>query len=762
MRQPVSFFPQHGLIVALAVIALPTGIGMAAAMTTRLTTGEQTVWAWGIVGLVLFLARIWKRKQEYFSLVLSLVVILMLGRYLFFRLSSTLTGATLIELFFVLLLFFAELYGMTIQILGIIVNVRPLHRPVEPIDLHDPDLPMVDVLIPTYNEPALMVAITAGACTLFDYPRDKVTIFILDDGGTWQKCNDSDPRRAKAATNRREILQTLARFLGVNYLTRRHNVSAKAGNINAALYETDDGQVHPTGDLVVILDCDHVPTRDFLRNTVGYFQKDPKLFLVQTPHFFINPDPVEKNLGTFDKMPGDNVMFYGKVMPGLDLWNGAFFCGSAAVLRRSCLDEVGGVVGETITEDAETSLTLHDRGYNSAYLGCPMVCGLSPETFGDFIIQRNRWAQGMVQILILKNPLLRRGMKMIQRICYLNSASFWFFSLSRLMFMLAPFFFLYGNIQIYHATLAQCLAYPIPYMALSLILTNFMYGHVRYPFFSELYEVVLSFYNIPAIISVLRRPRSPRFQVTPKDASLQHDRLSPLAWPFYVLMILFAGMYPVALHRLANNPQLAGAIAICLAWGTFNLIILLLCLGVVWEKRQIRRKYRVPVREPVRIRRCGREGEPGPWIAATSRDLSEEGMGVEIADTSSLGRGDRIQIAARTPSGRGFLFDATVVHLHRHDGKLVLGCEYLFEDEDSFLNITNYLYGESERWLHLWRKRQKRVSLVRGLLTILKLGLTGSFHHLRGLSWLAGKKMTKLLIHTANRCLDRSACPRSG
>ena len=45
-----------------------------------------------------------------------------------------------------------------------------------------------------------------------------------------------------------------------------------------------------------MFDADHAPARDFLMETVGYFDDDPKLFLVQTPHFFLNPDPLERNL----------------------------------------------------------------------------------------------------------------------------------------------------------------------------------------------------------------------------------------------------------------------------------------------------------------------------------------------------------------------------------------------------------------------------------------------------------------------------------
>lgn len=101
-------------------------------------------------------------------------------------------------------------------------------------------------------------------------------------------------------------------------------------------------------------------------------------------------------------------MFYGEIHRGLDFWNSSFFCGSGAVLRRKYLEEAQGFSGKTITEDAETALTLHSKGYNSVYLRKPMICGLSPETFDDFITQRSRWTQGMIQILLLKILLNKR------------------------------------------------------------------------------------------------------------------------------------------------------------------------------------------------------------------------------------------------------------------------------------------------------------------------------------------------------------------
>jgi len=163
-----------------------------------------------------------------------------------------------------------------------------------------------------------------------DWPADRLHIFVLDDG-------------------RRKEFQDFCSELGVGYIARSNNESAKAGNLNAALELT-------SSEYVAVFDCDHIPTRSFLQVCIGWFLKDPKLAMLQTPHYFFSADPFEKNLHTFRAVPNEGELFYGLVQDGNDLWNAAFFCGSCAVLRRSQLEEVGGIATETVTEDAHTAL----------------------------------------------------------------------------------------------------------------------------------------------------------------------------------------------------------------------------------------------------------------------------------------------------------------------------------------------------------------------------------------------------------------------
>ena len=418
---------RYNLSTLVLMVAVLATILYAATLQVGLKTGS-------LLGLVLvavlFHAYVisYHVSNKKITLALRLLIIgiatFLAWRYLYWRATETLPMAFgFLSALFGLALFLAEFYGFVTTMFGFFSNISPLER--EPLALpEDQNLwPHVDVYVPTYNEDPAILYPTIIAATQIDYPREKLHVYILDDGGTAQKCNDTNPEKASQARARQAELQALAAKFGAGYLTREKNLHAKAGNVNSALNFTN-------GALILILDCDHIPTQDFLKNTVGFFLHDPKLFLVQTPHNFINADPLERNLNTFQSSPAENELFYDVIQPGLDFWGASFFCGSAAMLRRSVLDEVGGFAGQTITEDAETTLDAMSLGYRTMYFNRPMVSGLQPETYSGFILQRSRWGQGMLQIFMLKNPWLIPNLSLVQRLLYTNFAFYWGFALS--------------------------------------------------------------------------------------------------------------------------------------------------------------------------------------------------------------------------------------------------------------------------------------------------------------------------------------------
>ncbi|OLP56457.1 cellulose synthase catalytic subunit (UDP-forming) [Rhizobium rhizosphaerae] len=515
-----------------------------------------------------------KGLLRYIALATASIIVL---RYAYWRTTSTLPPIDdLLSFIPGMALYVSEMFCIVMFFISVFVVADPIERETPALPA-DEDLPTVDVFVPSYNESAEILSLTLSAAAAMDYPRDKFKVYLLDDGGTDQKRNSNDPETAAAAQRRGAELKALCADLGVHYLTRALNNHAKAGNLNAGLERT-------SGDLIAVFDADHAPERRFLRETVGFFGKDPDLFLVQTPHFFANPDPVERNLGTYATMPSENEMFYTMIQKGLDRWNASFFCGSAAVLRREALEEVGGFSGITITEDCETALELHSRGWNSVYVDKPLITGLQPESFTSFIGQRSRWCRGMIQILILKNPLFKQGLTLAQRISYLSSCLFWMFPFVRATFLVAPLLFILFNLKIFNASAEDFLAYTVTYLVASEILRNYLYGRMRWPWISELYEYVQSVFLVRAIVSVLLNPRKPTFNVTDKGMSLTQRQLSSLAWPFFAIFAGLSMVLAVAIYRYQTEPALGDLILITGAWNILNLVIAGAALGIVTEQ----------------------------------------------------------------------------------------------------------------------------------------------------------------------------------
>lgn len=617
-------------------------------------------------------------------------------RYILWRSLQSLIYTGPLDFVGMSLLYLCEIYGFVLLLLGMYVNLWPITgRSIQLSDNTD-NLPTVDVFIPTYNESDDIIRVTAIAATQINYPRNKLRIYICDDGGTLNKRNH--PETMQAAWERHYRLRQIAEELGVHYITRETNRSAKAGNLNHALHHSD-------GELLLLLDCDHVPTTDILQRTVGYFLADPKLFLAQTPHFFINLTPIEKNLSGVGNPNGENDMFYRSIHPSLDSWNASYFCGSAALLRRSHLMEAGGICGTTITEDAETAFLLHSKGYNSVYVEQPMVCGLSPENYDDYVLQRTRWAQGMLQMLIMNNPLFTAGLSWPQRICYFNSCVYWFFGLSRFFYFIAPALFLVFGLQIYHASGEQIIAYVLPYILSVFIIMDFLYSKARQSFFSEIYESIQSIFLIPAVISVILNPHKPSFKVTPKGQKLHDVFLNPRANTFFIIVVVNIIAIIWAGYKWVNEPLLHEVILVTSLWCVFNLCLAVVSLGAFWERKQVRHFHRINATDEITV--------SFPRLNYTTKanltDISLTGIGFKVQVPYPLVAQEQVFIETRHPDDDGcgqlFRFEAKLMRsTPQNNGFYACGSELILNRE-KYSEAVNYVYGSSDRWLKLWNSR---------------------------------------------------------
>ncbi|WP_082007705.1 UDP-forming cellulose synthase catalytic subunit [Tepidimonas taiwanensis] len=677
---------------------------------------------------------------------IALAVFLSL-RYFSWRINYTISYHDFFSFIGALLLLAAELYGLTIYLIGAFVNAYPIERKPPPLP-RDPDqLPTVDILIPSYNEDPELLEITLLAATQLRYPKSRYKVYLCDDGGTVQRRQRRDI--GAQAWERHRTLKALCERVGAIYVTRERNEHAKAGNLNQALRD------HCRGDLVLILDADHVPTADILENTVGFFLQDPKLFLVQTPHYFINPDPLERNLRTYESMPSENEMFYSVIQHGLDFWNASFFCGSAAVLRRAHLDLIGGIAGETITEDAETAMALHGQhGLNSVYYGKPMIAGLQPETFSGFIVQRTRWTQGMVQIFILKNPWKQPKLTIPQRLAYTSSVFFWFFPFARIVFYIAPSLYLLFGLRIVDAYFPMdLLAYTLPHVLGAMMLSNILYGRTRWPLISELYETIQSMHALPSIVATIRHPHAPSFAVTPKGERLDEDFISQLALPFYAIFLFSFVCVIAGVIRLILIPGDLGVIALTMTLAAINMIFSMAAIGIMLEKAQKRSAYRVPAESLD----ATAEWHSGNTVVSL-RFLDVSHGGARFTATQPLPRGTLGAIRATIPAMDNTVADlpSSVVRVRRMtNGQWEIGVRFAPQTIEERRAIVALVYGDSDLHAANQRARQRRIGLAEGFAFLLRLAVTHAAENFQFLTRLAWQKIVSLITPKWQRILQR-------
>jgi cellulose synthase (UDP-forming) len=560
---------------------------------------------WQFAGLTVLGAMLISRHDgAKTTMTLALLSMIVSTRYLFWRTTQTLSFGTPVEFVLGTTLYLAELYAWVILFLGVLQTSWPLNRPIVEIEGNPETWPIVDVYIPTYNEALAIVRNTVFAAMDMDYPAGRFRVFILDDG-------------------RRPEFRAFARQAGCGYITRDNNLHAKAGNLNAAMKKTD-------GELIAIFDCDHVPTRAFLQMTVGWFRKDPRLAVLQTPHYFYSPDPIQRNLGLVKDMPGEGELFYGAVQEGNDLWNATFFCGSCAIIRREALMETNGFAGETVTEDAHTALKLQRTGWNTAYINARLSAGLATERLVLHIGQRIRWARGMTQIMRIDNPLFGPGLKWQQRFCYLNAMLHFQFPIPRIVFLTSPLAYLLFGQNIIHASASQIFAYAVPHLFCSSAASKRMHRGDRRPFWGEVYETILAFHLVKPTVMTWFQPRKGKFNVTDKGDLLDQTFFDwAIVRPHLICIGLIVGSIVLGFAKLLFFPQMFNiqldSLILNAAWATFSLIILLAAVSVGREARQARVDIRIPAELPVMVY-C----ESGHVVAGHTLNISMGGAAVSL------------------------------------------------------------------------------------------------------------------------------------
>lgn len=347
----------------------------------------------------------------------------------------------------------------------------------------------VDVFVTVYGEPAELVERSLSAATAM---KGKHRTWLLDDG--------QDP-----------ALASLAARLGAGYLVRSDRRDAKAGNLNAALRQTD-------GEIVVIFDVDHAPQKDFLVETLGHFA-DPDVGFVQVMLTFANQQQSWVSMGAAETA----LDFYNPTSLGMDGMGGATLMGSNALIRRKALDSISGYQ-PGLAEDLATSLQLQAAGWQSVYVPKPLAPGLAPPDLAAWFVQQFKWARGVFELLLTVYPRVFRRLTWGQRLSYaVRTTKYWIGPLVTVHLAATIFILILGDFEL-RGVFHQYLRHIAPLAAADVMIRYAALRAWRHPSVqstSLLRAIALVYstwptYTVAWIMALTRTPLA--FRATPKEA----------------------------------------------------------------------------------------------------------------------------------------------------------------------------------------------------------------------------------------------------
>jgi cellulose synthase (UDP-forming) len=441
----------------------------------------------------------WKKILYCLAIILSAI-------YLIWRIGWTIPWEQRFwVLLYAIVLWVCEVISNLTAYITIIFRMLPPKKKMQ-MDLHHVldtwQVPDVDVLIATHNEDRELLEKTVNGATYMNYPKDKLHIYICDDG------------------NRSEI-KGLADQYGVGYIGLENNHEAKSGNLNHALSLL-------TSPLFVDFDSDMIPYTNFLQETVPYFQQnwldyknDPDntqpLGYVQTPQSFYENDIFQYNLFS-ERIVANEQDFFSRDVNVLYGQHGyTIFTGSNALFLRQAVDKVGGFPTKTLTEDFELGARVNIAGYSSFSTTEPQSAGTTPLDLKGVIKQRSRWGRGVIQSCRNLHIFLNSKIAWTHKVILANAYFYWWSFFRRLIYIAAPILFAVWKIQVVDTNFWLLLLMWAPGYALLHTVLGDSSSRIRNERWGEVQETFFAPYLFLPVILQTMHIKKHSFQVTQKS-----------------------------------------------------------------------------------------------------------------------------------------------------------------------------------------------------------------------------------------------------
>lgn len=269
------------------------------------------------------------------------------------------------------------------------------------------EIPNVTVQLPLYNEMYVVERLLKNIA-LIEYPREKLEIQVLDDS------TDSSVQKTSL-----QIEELRATGLDIKHIRRVDRTGFKAGALK-------EGLEIAKGEFIAVFDSDFLPKRDWLLQTVPYFQ-DAEIGVVQTRWGHIN-----RNYSILTKIQAFALDFHFILEQTGRNFGKHFinFNGTAGIWRKECILDAGNWSGDTLTEDLDLSYRAQMGKWKFKYLEDVETPAELPVVISAARSQQFRWNKGAAEnfqknySVLFKDKSLSAGTKFHGFFHLLNSSMF--------------------------------------------------------------------------------------------------------------------------------------------------------------------------------------------------------------------------------------------------------------------------------------------------------------------------------------------------
>lgn len=256
------------------------------------------------------------------------------------------------------------------------------------LDVNDPNIPVVTVQIPLYNEQYVAERVI-DCVAAFNYPASKLEIQILDD---------STDETKDIVANRVAYWQQQG--LDFKHIHRTNREGYKAGALAEATPKA-------RGEFIALFDADFLPEKDFLIKVLPYFDAD-NVGVVQARWGHLNAD--YSLLTKLQSLSIDAFFLleqFGRSLAGYYIR----FNGSGGLWRKTCIEDAGGWTGDTLSEDLDLAFRAQMKGWKFNYTNHIECAGEVPVTINGVKNQYYRWSKGKTEVVKkLTKPMLKLKM----------------------------------------------------------------------------------------------------------------------------------------------------------------------------------------------------------------------------------------------------------------------------------------------------------------------------------------------------------------